>query len=155
MVSKCSLYSSRTESSPTVCLLFDVFLGVEEIFLTSNRMVISMSESYIFTELLIQQIIEVINENISDGFYNEQFLSNIEKIKDVVENYVNLAIEDDGGAYVISNYSLKHQALTLTPIGFCRTNDNFNQECDLKQIKDIIKSVHNIDLRRIILVERK
>lgn len=142
--------SLNLEENNLVPLLFESYTEIEEIFVTSNFLSISFIQYWSFDNNFLEAIKNTIQDffnNINSNFINSQFKLEKQKVQIFLDEYINPALEIEGGRYQLYNYSLKNQFLTLQAIGSCKNNPS--RTIDLFQIKRIYKNVHDIELKTI------
>lgn len=104
----------RAESSPLAKELFN-FAAVERVFIASNFVTVTKSESVEWAE--IQDIIRthiksyleegkpVVNISFDgDPLFDEQDSETVKKIKGILDEYIRPAVEQDGGAIVFHSF---------------------------------------------------
>lgn len=144
--------SNFKEESYIIDTLFKTFNEIDEIFVHSNMITVSINNNFEFTGSLIKSISNVINKFIDLGFYNNEFTTQLVKINDVITNYVNPALDMDGGAYILADYSMTNRSLTLIGVGFCGSQKSqFDTNIDFDQIKNITMRVHKIEIDYVVL----
>lgn len=142
--------SKNIEECNLVIDLFDMYSEITEIFIAANFISISFTLNFEITEDYLEAIKNIINVhiNISNSFLNQIYIEELIKIRKCIDEYINPALEMDGGLFVINKYSKKHRQLIIQTIGSCRNNPSIN--IDLEQTKNIINRVCNLEIKHIL-----
>lgn len=142
--------SLNLEESNVVLKLFESYPEIEEVFINSNYVSLSFANYWSSDNNYIEAIKKLLYDFIyihKNQFFNREFTIETEKIQKFLDEYINPAVEMEGGRYQLYNYSLKNKTLILQAIGSCR--NNISSEIDLFQIKRIYENVHNTVLKTI------
>lgn len=143
--------SANVEENKLVYELFNFYPDIEEFFIMSNFISVSFTQFWNYTD----NYLESIKVKIADffvlnnkNFNNEQFIENLKTIKTVIDEYINPAVEMEGGHFEVYGYSLINRLLILQPFGSSKNNLSLN--IDLQQIKRIVENVSKVDLTEVI-----
>ena len=132
--------------------LFEIYLEITEIFIKENFISINFCEEISLTNEYLESIKNIINQNISNdnSIFNSLYIDHYLRISKCINEYINPALEMDGGLFIIHNYSLKNKLLIVRTIGYCRNNPSIS--IDLMQAKNIINKVCNLNISNILPV---
>ena len=141
--------SKNIEESNLVYYLFETFSEVAEIFVKLNFISISFSEHTQLSKNYIEAIKNTIYNFIKDGnkIICQSYVKEFSKIEKCINEYINPALESEGGLFLIYKYSKKNKHLVIQTIGSCRNNPGII--VDLDQTKRIINNVCNLDILNI------
>lgn len=132
--------------------LFEIYSEITEIFIKENFIPIIFCDEISLSNEYLESIKNIITEYISydTSILNLLYIDHYLRISKCIDEYINPALEMDGGLFIIHNYSLKNKLLFVRTISFCRNNPSVN--IDLKQAKNIINKVCDLDINNILPV---
>ena len=132
--------------------LFEIYSEITEIFIKENFISINFCDEISLTNEYLKSIKNIIIKNFcnDNSIFNSLYIDHYLRISKCIDEYINPALEMDGGLFIIHNYSLKNQLLIIRTIGYCRNNPSIS--IDLMQAKNIINKVCNLNISNILPV---
>ena len=141
--------SKNIEESNLVCYLFETYSEIAEIYFKLNFISISFNEQIQVSKNYLEAIKNTLYKFIKEGnsIISQTYVNEFSKIEKCIDEYINPALEMEGGLFLIYKYSPKNKYLVIQTIGSCRNNTSVI--IDLDQTKRIINNVCNLDILNI------